>query len=91
MPSRKGLAGLMTLVSLAGLTCASPSLTNAILGGALLGGALLSDLLLDGALLTDSLLDGALLEEGVDESLLEELAIHLEQQYNEHCTIINMG
>jgi hypothetical protein len=81
MLSRKGLAGLMTLVSLAGLTCASPFLTNAILGGALLGGALLSD----------SLLDGALLEEEVDKSLLKELAFHLERQYNEHCTIINMG
>jgi hypothetical protein len=76
-----GLAGLMTLVSLSGLICAGSSLTNAILSGALLGGALLSD----------SLLDGALLEEEVDKSMLEELAIHLERQYNEHCTIINMG
>ncbi len=77
----RGLAGLVTLVSLADLTCASPSLTNAILGGALFVGALLSD----------PLLDGALLEEEVDKSMLEELAIHLERQYNEHCTIINLG
>jgi hypothetical protein len=81
MLGTRGLAGLMTLVSLAGPTCASSSLTNAILAGALFGGALLSD----------PLLDGALLEEEVDKSMLEELAIHLERHYSEHCTIINMG